>query len=256
MYNNEDRIFKLKGETEEKKFSTVSTEEKIEEANMEEVIEKEEAKAESTVKKITVCSNCGAPLKENQLFCPECGSSTNKDVKKKCKYCGADIAPGHTFCASCGNKVADKSDLNKMLKKIDVKKYGKIAVVAIVVVAILVGGIFVAKKLLKKDFNDRYGDLASYAWCKIGSDGSYIKIDTNPFDVDEDDMGTKEYTYLKEASSHLEEILSDLGFSSAVYEEMGHTTWSMGKQTEETKKYKVSWTYHPNKGLEVMIEEK
>ena len=37
---------------------------------------------------------------------------------------------------------------------------------------------------------------------------------------------------------------------------MMKTTALMGRQEEETKKYRVSWTYHPDRGLEVTYEEK
>ncbi len=30
----------------------------------------------------------------------------------------------------------------------------------------------------------------------------------------------------------------------------------MGQQSEENKKFRVSWTYHPDRGLEVLYEKK
>ena len=37
---------------------------------------------------------------------------------------------------------------------------------------------------------------------------------------------------------------------------MMKTTALMGRQSAETDKYKVSWTYHPDNGLEVTYEKK
>lgn len=37
---------------------------------------------------------------------------------------------------------------------------------------------------------------------------------------------------------------------------MNSTTWSQGVRQEENKNYKVSWKYHPKKGLKVMFETK
>ena len=44
-----------------------------------------------------------------------------------------------------------------------------------------------------------------------------------------------------------------IGLPDSLYNDMIQTTWSMGKQQEtyESIGIKVSWTYHPNKGLEV-----
>ena len=37
---------------------------------------------------------------------------------------------------------------------------------------------------------------------------------------------------------------------------MGETRSMDGRQSDENDKYKVTWTYHPDKGLEVMYEKK
>ena len=47
-----------------------------------------------------------------------------------------------------------------------------------------------------------------------------------------------------------------LGFNGSLYNRMTSTTALMGRQSEENRKYKVSWTYHPDKGLEVTYEKK
>ena len=47
-----------------------------------------------------------------------------------------------------------------------------------------------------------------------------------------------------------------LGFNGSVYNKMLNTTAIMGRQSEENKKYRVTWTYHPDYGLEVTYEKK
>lgn len=37
-------------------------------------------------------------------------------------------------------------------------------------------------------------------------------------------------------------------------EKMNTTTWSQGRQMDSNDKYIVTYTYHPDKGLEVMYE--
>ena len=48
----------------------------------------------------------------------------------------------------------------------------------------------------------------------------------------------------------------ELGFNGSVYSQMMKTTALMGCQSAENDKYKVSWTYHPDEGLEVTYEKK
>lgn len=48
----------------------------------------------------------------------------------------------------------------------------------------------------------------------------------------------------------------ELGFNGSVYSQMMNTTALMGRQSAENDKYRVSWTYHPDDGLEVTYEKK
>ena len=97
-----------------------------------------------------------------------------------------------------------------------------------------------------KDFNDMYSSIESESWCEIASDGSWMEIDTNPYDVDDYFNST--------ALSKIKYINSDLGFSSSVYQEILETRALDGRQTESNDKYTVTWTYHPDDGLEVMYK--
>jgi len=49
----------------------------------------------------TACVKCGAEIKLNAKFCPECGA---KQVLT-CANCGAEIKASAKFCPECGNKV-------------------------------------------------------------------------------------------------------------------------------------------------------
>lgn len=49
---------------------------------------------------------------------------------------------------------------------------------------------------------------------------------------------------------------SELGFNNYLYTQVLNTTALMGRQSTETDKYRVSWTYHPDEGLEVTYEKK
>ena len=50
------------------------------------------------------CSNCGAQLDNDALFCTECG--TKIDVQGKfCPSCGARLDDDSLFCSECGTKL-------------------------------------------------------------------------------------------------------------------------------------------------------
>ena len=194
-----------------------------------------------------VCSNCGATLGDGQEFCPSCGTAKGP------------------FCANCGQKtdfVIEESvssainTFNASVQKSAVtpdqkKKFMVIGGIAVALIIILVlifsGG--------TKDFNDMFPQYRNMSWCDIASDGSYMKIDTNPYNEDSDDFDSYYYkTYFTPANDAVDEVNRVLGFSEALSEKMNTTTWSQGKQYESNGKYDVSWTYHPDKGLEVMYE--
>ena len=102
------------------------------------------------------------------------------------------------------------------------------------------------------NFHKLFSDYAGESWCTIAKDDSYISIDTNPTDIDD--------YYNSDAYSAIMEINKILGFSDALSdalnEKIGNTNSLAGRMTEENKKIKVSWTYHPDNGLEIIYEKK
>ena len=79
-----------------------------------------------------------------------------------------------------------------------------------------------------------------------GDDWSFIIVDTNPDDKDD---------YYNKASFDLVRNLNQaMEFPSSVMERMIRTTFVQGIQTYEGKKFEVSWTFHPDKGLCVTYE--
>lgn len=138
----------------------------------------------------------------------------------------------------------------------------KIAILAAVVVA--VAAIIITVSVMQATVFDRLVSqmLHKYPYADNSRDphDSYMKIDTNPYDKDVDDLTLVELATFenlqKDSLSGIRFCNEKLGFSAAVYEKMLNTTALMGLQSQETGKYRVSWSYHPNKGLEVMYEKK
>lgn len=85
-------------------------------------------------------------------------------------------------------------------------------------------------------------------YCTIGSDNSYLQIDTNPNNRDD--------YYSSSAGSMIKSANLKCGFSEYLYTRMGQTRALDGTQNEENDNFKVTWTYHPDQGLEVIYSVK
>ena len=132
------------------------------------------------------------------------------------------------------------------------KKFAIIGgIVAVIAIALI---IFVPSK-----FERVQNECVQIAGMISGS-GDYFTIDTYPDDMygnmdetlkaillaDADEKALKAIKYANE----------ELGFNGSVYSNMMNTSALMGRQSAETNKYRVSWTYHPDDGLEVTYEKK
>ena len=213
------------------------------------------------------CLRCGKIVDENCTVCPNCGFQIEKNNSKDihpnseqdncekgsfCAYCGAHLGETDTFCPKCGRKKdeLDGRDWHKA-EAIQTKLHGKsktlwfVAVAALLVLCI--GSILIFAKTRGPNFKKLYRAYCKTYWADVGSDGSYLYIDTNP--QDKDDSGLA----YPEAAEAIRNINDALGIPESVINEMGQTTFLDGKQTEtfEKQKVSISWRYHPDKGLEV-----
>ena len=58
-----------------------------------------------TARKDNCCSSCGFELFDNQKFCPKCGALRNAQRSKNlCHACGFELRAKQTFCPKCGIK--------------------------------------------------------------------------------------------------------------------------------------------------------
>ncbi len=92
-----------------------------------------------------------------------------------------------------------------------------------------------------QDVYDSIG-CSSY-YCNVGYDGSYLEIDTNPGDLD-DYSSTIAWEMIKDANDEFD-------FSDSLDSKMNTTRSLDGTVREENDEVEVSWTYHPDQGLEV-----
>ena len=108
------------------------------------------------------------------------------------------------------------------------------------------------EELNKIDLKNVYNECECQSpWAKLGSDNSYIYLDTNPYDFDDESYLSR--LYRNDVYNAIDNINSKLGIPSSVKQDMLHTNSLAGRQrrTYESLGIEVSWTYHPDYGLQV-----
>lgn len=131
----------------------------------------------------------------------------------------------------------------------------KLAIIAAAAVVVIVIAIILMVPSKFKRVRNECVQIAG----RITGSGDYFMIDTYPDEYENmDDMmvallAPRAQENAIEAIKYANE---ELGFNGSVFSKMMQTSALMGRQSEETNKYKVSWTYHPNDGLEVTYEKK
>ena len=100
------------------------------------------------------------------------------------------------------------------------------------------------------NFPKLYTEYCNPIWASVGSDGSYLSIDTNPYDEDDNGLAyPAAYTAIKSVNSAL-------GLPASLSNDMGETTGADGRQSQDFDNINVSWKYHPDRGLEVTYRKK
>ena len=207
-----------------------------------------------------VCASCGGRLEPGQAFCPKCGAPRDAAASPKaCSSCGAPLAPGQTFCAKCGRPVGAPAQNAGPAPGRPVTPKGKGApkfiIIAVAVVVVIAAVIFLMTQkdapaqASGPDFQKLYDEYCSSTWAEVGDDGSYLYIDTNPDDNEDDGLA-----YV-EAYSAVKDVNDALELPDSLLSDMEETTGADGKQTEDFDQVTVSWRYHPDKGLEVTYKK-
>ncbi|MCR4754718.1 MAG: zinc-ribbon domain-containing protein [Lachnospiraceae bacterium] len=90
----------------------------------------------------------------------------------------------------------------------------------------------------------------SEAYSKCYSSGTYLSSDGLSLFVDGEDEN--DTTSLADVYT----VISELNLPDSLINEMGQTNALMGRQTENFDNYEVSWSYHPENGLDVCFKIK
>jgi hypothetical protein len=131
----------------------------------------------------------------------------------------------------------------------------KLAIIAAAAVAVIAIALII---FIPSKFERVKNECVHIAGMVTGS-GDYFTIDTIPDAYDNMDATVKALLLPRAQENALEAIKyanEELGFNGSVYSQMMKTSALMGRQSEENSKYKVTWTYHPDEGLEVTYSKK
>lgn len=138
------------------------------------------------------------------------------------------------------------------------KSKKKIIVICSVMLVAIIAGVVAFAFLYKSEFQRVKDECLKIAGMISGKD-DYFTIDTYP-DIYEAEGAFKTDFLIQESREGALEAIKyaneEFNFNSSLYSKMLETNALMGRQSEENDKYKVSWTYHPEKGLEVTYEKK
>lgn len=97
------------------------------------------------------------------------------------------------------------------------------------------------------DFRKIYSQFHSPSYAQVATDGSYLEIDTNKYDRD---------GYIdSDAMDMVKDVNRILGLPDSVLKRMEQTRALDGTQSFAKKGLTVRWTYHPDKGLEVIYSK-
>ena len=158
------------------------------------------------------------------------------------------------------NQIAEKNipeientpDNREKIKNLLANKKIIIASIAVVVIAIAL------VILIPSKFERVKNECLQISGSILGS-GNYFELDTYPDEYKNMDDSMVALLLPDKQERVLEAIRyanTELGFNGSVYSQMLETTALMGRLSEENSKYKVTWTYHPDDGLEVIYEKK
>lgn len=135
-------------------------------------------------------------------------------------------------------------------EKMSKKKLGIIvAIAAILVIALAI-------VLIPSKFKRVENECLRIAG-QIGTGKNYFSLDTDPYEnMNETVRALLQPSHQEKTLEAIRYANNELGFPGSVYSDMLKTSALMGRQSEENNKYKVSWTYHPDHGLEVTYTKK
>lgn len=184
----------------------------------------------------------------------------------KCSECGKEISDKASACPHCGCPVAtppvlsqEEQDRQEQTARLQAEerqaaKKKQITALVVAILAILVCAVVVVFFVMSKSPKHNFHNLKYLQYiedndgCKLSEDGKTMVLDSNPDDVEGYDNSA--------ILGSIKVFNEQLGIPDSVLEKMYATRALDGRQTETYGRITISWTYHPNSGLEVIYEIK
>lgn len=198
-----------------------------------------------------LCPNCGTINRYEALFCEKCGMKIEK--AGFCRKCGAKLEKDTGLCPACGAPLDQEMKSKNLRDRAIAVLSGKNSMMYVLGTILLIAAAAVCVFLLinnrpsfQRAFEDAGGANNIGEWVTVSKDGKSMRIDTNPAD--------EEGYYSYKAADAIRDINESLGLPDVLYDKMGETRAIDGRQTAAYKNISVSWTYHPDDGLEIIYE--
>lgn len=156
-------------------------------------------------------------------------------------------------------KQAKKVKWKSANKKIATVSKGKITsknVGTTKITATYKGKKYKCKVLVRPNFKKLYDKYCSPEVARVAGDNSFLFLDSDPYDIGTDSEDYEDVSnwlyYDKLYESNIKAINKALGLPDSVWEKINGTSASMGELTlsYKNKGFYISWTYHPDYGLE------
>ncbi len=168
----------------------------------------------------------------------------------KCNNCGKEISDTTNNCIHCGAAILKPEEKPKKKKMSNSTKI-IIGISIFIGVLFLIGSIVFTIVIINAVKAPNLKDIAEKVncgtyYCDVATDGSYLKLDTNPLNLD-DYSSSSAYDIMKR-------INSELNLPQSINEKIASTRAIDGRLKEEYDDLEISWTYHPDKGLEILYE--
>lgn len=98
---------------------------------------------------------------------------------------------------------------------------------------------------IRPDLEKIYNSVNSY-YCVLSADKKSLSVDTNPLNIDD--------YYSSIATQAIKDINEALDLPDSLWTEMSKTRALDGRQSETFDVITVTWSYHPDNGLEVIYK--
>lgn len=202
------------------------------------------------------CKECGREISENANKCPNCGEPIKS--KKKNYFLGlisfiCSLITCYAFNSSVGvsfdfSVAGIISGIVSLVKKERLKAFPIIGI--LLSTFMLLGSIIIMLGMIQNTVTAEGVYKDALPSCSniisLSEDNNSLVIDSNPLDIDD--------YYSSSTEDCIILVNEKFGFPDSLYEKMSKTRAIDGIQNDANDNFKVSWSYSPSHGLQIIYE--